>query len=680
MKDLKEISRREFIEKGSLSLLSFALLGNRTFPENNLTLLKDDSGLFFSKNDVKAIRNNTRNPIFKDYWKSLVNADLDADKKFLDSELDLNNHVYHLTRANEILKRSSLVNLIEENKAHEEISKLAIDKILAFNEWDYFTEGGTETIGLQRAPETTIAISWALDLLKSTLSESKKEEMRNAIIKKGLPACYNTLNGMRYPDKVKGWGYLETTTYKFRVDLKRWPYFLNNTNLKAIPIAGFCVGIVTIGKNNPDYEKYLELAKYSVDSFAKLYGKDGSYPEGVGYWAYATLYIILAIEALRRHMKYDFKNLINFDGTIKYAVGLQSPFKDNPGAVVNFSDAGFNTDMSLGSWIAREFRNGTAQYAVENYSQKRSIFALIWYDKKIKAEQPGAKMLDMKFDNGWVISRTGYTENDTVIGFRSGGPANHEHADRNSLIVNAYGERLIHDPLGAAYSNTEKHWLLRLAEAHNGILIDGKGHQFHDGKEGTNSSLAVSKIVNYAAEKRYMVCTSDATEAYHIINSDIKKVQRTVVFVKPDILVLVDEVNKDKFHSEICARFQAYNVDGKAVITIDAKDQSFIILRPNAKIYAKTFTNSGIMVDKGKLDIQEEKGIFPYAQVITDNEKNHLLVTILVMMPQNIKDLPKIEYLADKQNIVLKIELEKSKTFLRIKQSTNYPLINISKS
>jgi hypothetical protein len=680
MKDLNEISRREFIEKSSLGLLSIALLGNQAFSNEFFMSKKDDSGLFFSKNDIKTIKDNTENPVFKEYWKSLVNADLNADIKFLNSELDYNNHAYHLSRVNEILKRSAFVSLIEGNKEHEELAKLAIDKILAFNEWDYFTEGGKETIGLQRAPETTIAISWSVDLLDNALSDSKKAEMRNAVLKKGLPACYNTLNGMRYPDKVKGWGYLETTSYKGRVDLKRWPYFLNGTNLKAIPIAGLCAGTVAMGKKNPDYEKYLELAKYSISSFVKLYGKDGCYPEGIGYWSYATLYLILGIEALRRHVKYDFKNLINYDGTIKYAVGLQAPFKGNPGGVINFSDTGFNTDMTLCSWIAREFHNGLAQYAVENYSEKRSIFSLMWYDKKIKAEKPGPKMMDLKFDNGWVISRTGYSENDTVIGFRSGGPANHEHGDRNSIIVNAFGERLIHDQLGSAYFNAEKHWLLRLPEAHNGILIDGRGHQYLDGKEGTNSSLAVSKIVNYSVEKGNMICSSDATEAYKLINPDVKKVMRTVIFIKPDLMVLVDEVTKEKFASEICARFMAYNVDGKAIVTPDSKNQSFVISRPNARLYAKVFTTSGIMVDTGKLNVPEEKGIFPYAQVVTDNKPNHLLFTIFAFIPQENKEIPRIEYLSDKESVMLKIQMGKSLSLLKIKQSTNYPLINLLKS
>ena len=34
--------------------------------------------------------------------------------------------------------------------------------------------------------------------------------------------------------------------------------------------------------------------------------------------------------------------------------------------------------------------------------------------------------------NDWVVSRTGWEAADTVVAFRSGGPANHEHADRNA--------------------------------------------------------------------------------------------------------------------------------------------------------------------------------------------------------------------------------------------------------
>ena len=38
--------------------------------------------LLFSKEDVPQIINNTKLPVFKDYWQSLLEADFEKDKNF----------------------------------------------------------------------------------------------------------------------------------------------------------------------------------------------------------------------------------------------------------------------------------------------------------------------------------------------------------------------------------------------------------------------------------------------------------------------------------------------------------------------------------------------------------------------------------------------------------------------
>jgi hypothetical protein len=162
-----------------------------------------------------------------------------------------------------------------------------------------------------------------------------------------------------------------------------------------------------------------------------------------------------------------------------------------------------------------------------------------------------------------------WSERSSVAALRSGGPANHEHADRNSVIFAAYGERLFHDPYKAAYSYTDPHWLLRLTSAHTAVLIDGKGHQYHDGHEGTNASWAEAHIVAYEDRKGDLLATSDATEAYRLVLPGVKLVLRTMVFLKPDILLLVDRIRLDGPPLPVQLRFQVDNSDGKGSVTAE---------------------------------------------------------------------------------------------------------------
>ncbi|MBI4428270.1 MAG: hypothetical protein HY562_04045, partial [Ignavibacteriales bacterium] len=201
-----------------------------------------------------------QHPRFVPYWKSIVEADLAADMKFLREELRLNNHVSDFLKARIILERTSFVYVLTKDTKHLDVAKLAISRILDYPKWDYFLEGGTLTFGLQRAPEATIAMSFALEWLDAALTDREKAEIKKQIGEKGAPACYRTLWGMKHPDRVRGWGFDPDDDYKFRFDLSRWPFILNSTNLKVIPIAGLGIAGCLLHGEHPQAERWTELA------------------------------------------------------------------------------------------------------------------------------------------------------------------------------------------------------------------------------------------------------------------------------------------------------------------------------------------------------------------------------------------------------------------------------------
>src|SRR5690606_28560869 len=132
--------------------------------------------------------------------------------------------------------------------------------------------------------------------------------------------------------------------------------------------------------------------------------------------------------------------------------------------------------------------------------------------------------------------------NDAVLGFRSGGPSNHEHADRNTFIYKIHGERLLNHPLKAGDDWRDPKWALRLTESHDRVLIAGEGHQYHKGEEGTNDSIAYANVVQFEERDDNVWWTSDAAAAYRVINYHIFKVLRTVFFAKPNVIVVLDHV------------------------------------------------------------------------------------------------------------------------------------------
>ncbi len=597
-----------------------------SFPADPLQKPKAAHGLLFDPADLPRIRSTVRLPRFAPFWQSLRDADLAADRKFLSEELRLNNHVRDMLRARQILERTAFVYALTEDRPQREVAGLAIERLLQYKRWDYFLEGGEETIGLQRAPEATIAMVCALEWLGSALPADLRTEMEHQIAEKGAPACYRTLYGMKYPERVRGWGFDPESDYAYRFDLRRWPLILNSTNLKVIPIAGLMLAGCLLQNKHPQASRWVDLALQSATAFSTMYGPDGSYDEGVGYWGYTTLHLALALDVCYRALGQDHRRLINFPGTVRYALAMAMPTGGRPQDCVNFGDAWNMGDISVAAWTAHLHNDPVAQYVATHIGLIQSPFAILWYDPAIPVKPPPKKLHTVRLANDLVITRTGWDERSTVVALRSGGPANHEHADRNSVVFAAYGERLFHDPFKAAYSYTDPLWLLRLTKAHTAVLINGKGHQYHDGHEGTNASWAEARIVSYRPGTASLVATSDATDAYRLVDPAVAYVARTLVVLKPDVLVLVDTIRLHDPPLPVQLRFQVDNSDGGGSAAMEGT--TFRILRPGATLAASVHGGTDLRLRTGTLPLSPDHGSHPFVEVESGPSVEHSIVTV----------------------------------------------------
>ena len=614
---------------------------------------KKRRGLLFDPADLPRIRANTKDPRFAEYWATLLATDLAADAHFLTTELSLTNHVAHLLRAQRILDRTSLIYLVNRDPAQLKLAKLAIRRMLDYPEWDSFIEGGKQILGFQRATEGTVALLMAIDYLGDGLSAAEVAEIERNVLQKGVPACYAPVYGMKFPDRVQGWGWNPRSEVDdFRhLSLKRWPLIINATNLKIIPTASLGIAACYFRGRLPEAEGWLELARSSAKAFSTFYGSDGAYDEGVSYWGYTTLYMALFAEVLWRTQGIDDRKLVNYPGTARYALVNTMPTIDDhvklidfqhikgftmptvkPGFdIVNHGDSNGAVDVSAASWIARTNKDPVAQFIARNIGEAKQLFGFIWYDPKAKAQAPEKALLDCRLSNDIVISRTGWKTEDSVLALRSGGPGNHEHADRNSVIFKSFGERLLHDPFRAAYVATQPSWLLRQTEAHTAVLIDGKGHQYHDGSEGTNASWALARVTDFRTGPGWMTVTSDAAEAYQLVNSQVVRVLRTLVFLKPDIVIFLDRVAVKETPVSVQVRFQIFNEDLAAKLTVIGDE--FTITRPHASLHARMASNGGAVLRAGRLALEEQTGMYQFAEAVSPEAIEHEIVTVCTARP-----------------------------------------------
>jgi len=296
-------------------------------------------------------------------------------------------------------------------------------------EWDYFLEAGTQTIGFQRAPETTIAFCLALDWLGKELSPTERGAMEEQIATKGAPACYRSVYGMKYPDRVRGWSMNPAENFPGKIDLSRWPLILNATNLKIIPTCALGIAGVHLHGRHPEAARWLELAQQSAQSFATMYGSDGCYDEGAGYWGYTTMHLIMFAEVQYRRLGVDQRSLINYPGTVRYALSLAMPTAGS--AYVNAAEKKEYTAVPKGVLDpAKGLVNfGTPVWRSMRLSRRGSVACMpircritlgttsaVWSNgsrpcgiaPRRSTTAPGAELHDVHLKNDLVISRTGW--------------------------------------------------------------------------------------------------------------------------------------------------------------------------------------------------------------------------------------------------------------------------------
>jgi hypothetical protein len=625
------MTRRELLELSGLSLLYLALPGGLS--ASPLAQPRSSRGLFFDRGDVNRIRRNARTPLLAPHLEAWLRVS-PAETRFVAERLARTRELNRDLRFTlEAIQREGIIYIVTQDAERRAALETAIRVVLDLPDWDYLLDGN-EIRGLQRASLAVATLLFAREALGDTLEPSLEERMLADIAEKGCVPCYRTLQDMRYPAQVTGWRFEERHDFAVPLDMRRWPEILGQNNLKAIPVMGLGLGALALAGRDTRTAKWLDMAETSARDFLALHEPDGSYFEGISYVAYAMRSIMLFLEAhYRLRGDIDWTREVNFEGLAEFIVCMQTG-RDGKGApeVVNFSDASYGVPPAVPFWIANRAGVALAQYAGENVSAPPYFADFLWYRTEQSSVPPGDHLLNRRFDLDWIVCRSGWAPADNVLAFRSGGPANHEHADRNSFLFKAYDERLLNDHYGAAYTVDHPRWLLRLTEAHNAVLVDGEGHQYHEGQEGTNEGLASAHIEVFEDGREDVWWVSDATHGYALVNPDIRRVRRSVLYLKPDVIVLLDELEKQDTASTLSVRFHPDNRDGHASLHVTGPDM-FEIRRPKAHLSCRVAATVPLRIREDRLEVPPEEGQYPFIEVLAAPGATVEVLTVLSARP-----------------------------------------------
>lgn len=595
------------------------------------------TGFLFDEADLPWLRATLARPEFAAEWKKMQDTDFAAEEKYLRTEFLLNEPVAGLLRVANILLSAAFVYLLEKDLRQLALARLAFERIMACKRWDWILDAEGNTVGVMRNTSTIIPLILASEWLGEKLTPAEQAALRDRIIHEAGPASYRAVQGMNNPTTTHGWVMDPEAVIANRVSVEEWPSILDRTNLRIIATTGLAAAAAYLHGTHPEADHWREVARASLKRFATYQPADGSFDEGISYWTFTFSHYIFSLEILRRKTGVDDSALLPFPAMARYTLDMRMPTASNPIDAIDIGDATTSAEAVGLAWIARNFRDSVAQYQVLQPQSVRSYYLLyivwgaIWFDPSVPAALPADMPLDHRYPLGYVVSRSGWTSTDGVLVFRSGEGTNHEHADRNGLLFTAHGERLLNDPLKAAYSTKDPKWLLRQTAAHTSILIDGHGHFYHDGSKGTNATLARAEIQAYQTGPDWMLATSEALDAYQRASLPVSRVQRTVLFLKPDIVLILDRIVLTEKRS-VQARFQVFNDDGAG--RVSATKDTFLIERPAASLLGRTWVEGGHDLATGRLALPEKDGVYPYAEVTSPAATAHTLLTVCTAAPK----------------------------------------------
>ncbi len=633
--------------------------------------IRSEAALFFEANEVERIRRSARSPLLAETfneWKARPASSLIEELEALSESGDLHAGLRECCRR---LREAGIVQIVEPREELKEAILVCIDVLLGLPEWDFLRDG-PYVIGVQRASLTSATLLFLREALGDDWSESLNRKVLDNIAEKACVPLHRAIHGMDHPDEVIGWRVADGYPHLEGLDMSRWPMILGGNNLRAVPTASLGIAALALYGHDDRAEQWLEKAISSSFRVLTLFKEDGSFFEGVGYTNYTLRTLLNFFDAHMRAVgDIDWVAKANLDGTVRFLLGMQSGLRpDGSPEPVNFGDSGANVFPCVGGWISKHGKNPLAQYLAEKASEPRTFRDMLWYDPDLPSETPPPSLMNLRTRLEWIFCRTGWEPEDAVLAFRGGGPSAHEHADRNHFLFKIHGERLLTDQFNAAYHYRDPGFLLRLTAGHNSVLVDRKGQQYHQGEEGTNDGLSFANTVHYQDRGAEVWWTSDATAAYRIDNYHIFKVVRSLIYFKPDIIVVFDQVRLRYRPQQVNLRFFPDNRDGEAEFELEG-DNRFIIRRPKARLHGQVFAHVEPELRLTELEVPRSVGHFPCIEVGTPKALDHEILTVLCARGRDQIDPPVAR--VEKHSDSWKIEVGRLRA--NILTSRRYPRI-----
>ena len=245
------------------------------------------------------------------------------------------------------------------------------------------------------------------------------------------------------------------------------------SNWNQVCNGGLVVAALAIYEANEDESRQIIDKAVSTNRTAmqEIYGTDGNYPEGYGYWGYGTDYECLMLSAMESALKSDFSLSTNegFRKTVKYIMYMEGTtdrcfnYSDCASTLIPFPALWYLADkFDDTSLLHNEIRKLDSGLYSSYSSKKYYILCVVHGSRFDLGDIPAPQEHVYKGDgiNPVCLVRTDWTFSDTdkMLGIKAGrADYSHGHMDVGSFVYDAYGMRVSADLGLQSYSSLENY-------------------------------------------------------------------------------------------------------------------------------------------------------------------------------------------------------------------------------
>ncbi len=398
-----------------------------------------------------------------------------------------------------------------------------------------------------------------------------------------------------------------TYSYSLSASTNNWNGVCNGGTMAA------ALALVTNPTYQADAITVIDASIIGVEQGLWVYGPDGGYEEGPGYWAYGTTYLHVLMSALDSACgtNYGLYYTPGFAHSVYFTTYLGSM-----NTTWGFHDGGSGSaDTKIAAWFAMKSGDGNVnairRQAIENGWKSATEYDVIWFsphviNNSISLELDSYYSLDaiMTFRDSWDETKSIFT------GLHGGdNAASHGDLDIGNFIISVNGTHLICD-LGADkyniagyFGNYRWSYYRKRAEGQNTLVMlphgeswDGKtGIPYADpvtNKEGSDNlptpdqkKGAVSKCLRYETGKNSALGVIDMAPAFESYVASQGAIRG--LWFKDDRSTIV--IQDEGTYAQAMDIWWFAHTQGS--ITVSADGKSAIVERNGLCLYAELVTD-----------------------------------------------------------------------------------------